>query len=212
LSDLSQRAALSPPHLETIATALAESGWGIFTDVLPARLARRLSSRARALECYQNARVGRHGARQRNRFVRRDQIVWIDGDTLAERAWLDWANELCVYLNRTLMLGLNSFESHFAMYGPGTFYRRHLDAFRGESNRIVSLVLYLNPHWQPSHGGEFVIYGEHDQELGRFPPTLGTLAVFLSEVFPHEVLPTTTQRYSLAGWFRPRAELPLANI
>jgi SM-20-related protein len=212
LSDLSQRAVLSPPHFENIANALAESGWGIFTDVVPTPLVRGLSNRARTLECYENAKVGRHGDRQRNRFVRRDQIVWIDGASRVEHAWLAWANELSEYLNRTLMLGLNSFESHFAMYGPGTFYRRHLDAFRGESNRIVSLVLYLNPHWLPSHGGEFVIYGENDEELGRFPPTLGTLAVFLSEVFPHEVLPTTEERYSLAGWFRPRAELPLENV
>jgi SM-20-related protein len=206
------RPALSPPHFETIATALAESGWGIFTDVVPRRLVRRLSNRAHALECYEIAKVGRQGDRQRNRFVRRDQIAWVDGSNSLEHAWLAWTHELRVFLNRTLMLGLHSFESHFAMYGPGTFYRRHLDAFRGDSNRIVSLVLYLNPHWQPSHGGEFVIYGENDQELARIPPTLGTLAVFLSEVFPHEVLPTTTERYSLAGWFRPRAELPLANL
>jgi SM-20-related protein len=28
------------------------------------------------------------------------------------------------------------------------------------------------------------------------------LVVFLSEEFPHEVLPTATDRYSIAGWFR----------
>ena len=41
---------------------------------------------------------------------------------------------------------------------------------------------------------------------------LGTLAVYLSEVFPHEVLLTESERFSIAGWFRPRAELPLENL
>lgn len=31
---------------------------------------------------------------------------------------------------------------------------------------------------------------------------LGTLVVFLSEEFEHEVLPAKRDRYSIAGWFR----------
>ncbi len=30
--------------------------------------------------------------------------------------------------------------------------------------------------------------------------------------FPHEVLLTESERFSIAGWFRPRAELPLENV
>jgi len=33
-------------------------------------------------------------------------------------------------------------------------------------------------------------------------PQLGTLVVFLSEEFPHEVLAAQRDRYSIAGWFR----------
>jgi SM-20-related protein len=36
-------------------------------------------------------------------------------------------------------------------------------------------------------------------------PHGGTLVVFLSERFEHEVLPTARARVSLAGWFRRRA-------
>ena len=36
----------------------------------------------------------------------------------------------------------------------------------------------------------------------RVAPAVGTLAVFLSEDFEHEVLPARRDRYSIAGWFR----------
>ena len=102
------------------------------------------------------------------------------------------------------MLGLFTFESHFAHYAPGAFYKTHLDAFRGQANRILSVVLYLNPDWADDEGGEMVLYQETEpnQKLFTVKPELGTLAVFLSEEFPHEVLPAKRDRYSIAGWYR----------
>ncbi|MEF1189887.1 2OG-Fe(II) oxygenase, partial [Vibrio parahaemolyticus] len=41
-----------------------------------------------------------------------------------------------------------------------------------------------------------------DKEIATIPPRGGRLLVFLSEQFPHEVLPTNAQRFSIAGWFR----------
>jgi len=169
-------------------------------------------ARAQSLPAYRRAAVGRHDDRQLNGFVRRDRIVWLAGEDAAERAWLDWMESLRVALNRGLMLGLDRFESHFAHYPPGAFYRRHFDAFQGESNRIVSVVAYLNPDWTPADGGELVLYDPSGDELGRFPPTLGALAIYLSEGFPHEVLPSRGHRYSIAGWFRRRAGLPIDNL
>lgn len=212
MSDLPHRSLTAPPPYEAIACELATSGWGLFTQAVPKRLANRLSMRARSIDSWEAAGVGRHADRQRNRFVRRDRICWISGEDPVEQAWLAWAEGLRIYLNRSLMLGLAHFETHFAHYPPGTFYRRHLDAFRGNSNRTLSVVFYLNPGWLPGHGGELVLYDPSNLELGRFPPTLGTLVVYLSETFPHEVLPTGTDRFSIAGWFRPRAELPLAEL
>src|SRR5690606_33675317 len=98
---------------------------------------------------------------------------------------------------------LFSFESHFAHYGTGDFYKKHLDAFKGETNRVLSLVYYLNPGWLPEDGGELKLYLSEDE--GRtinVTPAFGTLVVFLSEDFPHEVLPAKRDRYSIAGWFR----------
>jgi SM-20-related protein len=67
----------------------------------------------------------------------------------------------------------------------------------------LSLVIYLNHDWQSGQGGELVLY--HPQtgvEVQRVLPEFGTLVLFLSEEFPHEVLPATRQRSSVAGWFR----------
>jgi SM-20-related protein len=108
-----------------------------------------------------------------------------------------------VYLNRRLFLGLFSFESHFSHYGKGDFYKKHQDAFKGKSNRKLSLVTYLNRHWQDSNGGELVIYTKNvSQPTIRVEPKFGTVVLFLSEDFPHEVLPCSADRYSVAGWFR----------
>jgi SM-20-related protein len=194
------------PLREQIASSLADGGWAVIPDALPAPLAAALLARARDLDRYRRAGVGRSGQRRRNPFVRRDEVSWIEGDGEAESQWLRWLDALRAYLNRELMLGLAEVESHFAHYPPGGFYRRHLDAFRGEANRVVSVVAYLNPEWLPADGGELVLYGT-DAEIGRFPPLLGTLAVYLSERFPHEVLPTRRDRYSIAGWFRHRPDV-----
>ena len=137
-----------------------------------------------------------------NALVRKDTLCWISGESAAERQWLDWADRLQAFLNRELLLGLFSFESHFAHYREGDFYRRHVDAFRGESNRMLSLVAYLNPTWQAADGGELVIYPAGAPDAIRVLPTFGTVAVFLSEDFEHEVLPAGRDRYSIAGWFR----------
>jgi Predicted proline hydroxylase len=49
-----------------------------------------------------------------------------------------------------------------------------------------------------------LIWPTHDSEevVEKVVPQMGTLAVFLSERFPHEVLPARADRYSIAGWFR----------
>ncbi len=106
-------------------------------------------------------------------------------------------------MNRRLLLGLFAFESHLARYQAGDFYKKHRDALRGKSNRKVSLIVYLNRNWQPLDGGELVLYSaDGESELVRVLPQLGTAVAFLSEEFPHEVLPAARERRSIAGWFR----------
>ncbi|MDO6681845.1 MULTISPECIES: 2OG-Fe(II) oxygenase [unclassified Oceanobacter] len=152
----------------------------------------------------QLAGTGREQAHQLNRQIRRDRIRWLTQENPAEKAWLDFMAQLQQHLNRTLLLGLFSYECHFSHYRPGDFYQKHKDAFIGQSNRVLSTVLYLNPDWQADEGGELLIYGdeENDTVRSRLLPQFGTLVTFLSEEFPHEVLAANRHRYSIAGWFR----------
>lgn len=195
---------------EQIAMTLKQRGWCYLPNALPRQLCAGLLQQLHQMgeQDFEPAGVGRQALHKLNEFVRRDRIRWIDGHSEQEREWLQWMEALRLSLNRHLFLGLFSFESHFARYSAGAFYRRHLDAFKGEANRMLSTVLYLNPDWTTQDGGALVLYEPQQDginagnEIGRFMPAFGSLAVFLSEEFPHEVLPTARERLSIAGWFR----------
>ena len=190
---------------ERIAYDIETQGYSIHLDALPPALTKQLHAHALAMSMhkFQAAGIGRSDNYIQARSVRTDEICWINGDTDAGKQWLAWANELQRYLNRRLILGLFSFESHFSHYKPGAYYKRHVDAFKGETNRVLSLVLYLNSDWANDDGGELVLYkNELDMNGIKITPKLGTVSVFLSEEFPHEVLPTKRDRFAIAGWFR----------
>ena len=188
-----------------IARDLKIQGYCIRPLALPEELTTSLYHYQRAMDAekFRSAGIGRGDAYLKNKFVRTDEICWITGESTVGRQWLDWANELQSFLNRRLFLGLFSFESHFAHYRPGNYYKRHYDAFGGEANRVLSIVAYLNPGWSSADGGELVLYSDDDDQEGiRIVPLWGTLVVFLSEEFPHEVLTANRDRYSISGWFR----------
>lgn len=192
------------PHLyEAIANDLLHKGYSVNIGALPADLTEALWFQVQQLpgQEFSAAGIGREQDHMLNNFVRSDEICWMTGETDTGARWLNWASELQSYLNRRLFLGLFSFESHYAHYAPGDFYKKHLDAFKGEANRTLSLVVYLNPGWQPDDGGELVLYTDREDSL-QVTPGFGTVVVFLSEEFPHEVLPARRDRYSIAGWFR----------
>jgi SM-20-related protein len=196
---------LTQPH-SMIASQLADRGVSIVPNAIPSELGMALWREVTELDDaqFQAAKIGRQQRKQHNRFTRTGSICWIHGTSAPCIAWLAWTESLRQTLNRELFMGLFSFESHYAHYRPGDFYKWHLDAFQGEANRLVSVVLYLNPGWQPDDGGELVLY-PRDSEIHepiKVTPSFGTLVCFLSEEFPHEVLPAKRQRYSIAGWFR----------
>ena len=95
-------------------------------------------------------------------------------------------------------------QARVALVVKRTLNRQDLCAFKGQANRVLSVVLYLNPVWGCGDGGEMVLYSDTDPSavLCKISPHAGTLVVFLSEDFPHEVLPALRDRYSIAGWFR----------
>jgi len=149
------------------------------------------------------AGVGREQQRQVNAFIRRDRIRWLDWDDQPTRFYLAWAEQLRLHLNRALFLGLFDYECHYSHYPRKAFYKKHLDAFQGNSSRRLSSVLYLNPAWQPCDGGELMMYAADGFTLmDKITPTFGKMVLFMAEEFPHEVLPTQCSRYSLTGWYR----------
>jgi len=194
---------------EKIATDLMNDGVCIIENGVPESIAKALQKQAHNLKLsqFKHAAVGRGESQIADHQIRSDVIHWIDGENDAENAWLMWTSEMQQYLNRHLFLGLFSFESHFSHYSSGDFYEKHYDAFKGQANRILSVVTYLNESWPVQSGGELLVYGDIEKGgdnniVHTVSPEIGTLVIFLSEQFPHEVLPAKQDRYSIAGWFR----------
>lgn len=187
-----------------IADALRSTGYCILDHKLPPGLPDHLRNELQtAAALLKPAGVGRGGDYQRNQGIRRDKIHWLEPVTPAVTEFLAWMDELRQGLNQRLFLGLFDYESHFAVYEPGDFYQKHLDAFKGSRGRRLSTVLYLNEGWSEADAGELVLYDEAGERiLERVAPKNGRLVIFLSEEFPHEVLPAKQTRFSIAGWFR----------
>ena len=188
-----------------IANDLIEKGYSICPAALPVDLCAAICEQLESLDAneFKPAGIGRGDELNNNEFVRSDKICWFTGETETGARWLEWSAALQRYLNSRLFLGLFSYEGHLAHYKTGDFYKRHYDAFRGARTRVVSTVVYLNQNWGAEDGGELVLYrDDEDQEGIKVTPLMGTIVVFLSEEFPHEVLPANRDRFSIAGWYR----------
>ncbi|BBP42270.1 2OG-Fe(II) oxygenase [Thiosulfativibrio zosterae] len=192
--------------LDSLLDALVEQGWFEWPNAVDEDLCLELLAEVESLDEegeLRRAGIGRGDALQLNKDIRRDQIKWLDNSTPPQQRYLKHMANLQCQLNRALFLGLFEYESHFALYKKGDFYKKHLDSFRGKANRMVTTVLYLNPDWQAEWGGQLVIYNEDSsQKLATINPRIGKMVVFMSEQIPHEVLPTLHPRVSIAGWFR----------
>jgi SM-20-related protein len=194
---------------DQIADALTEKGYVVIPAALPIAMSDALFARIASFEdeVFKPAGVGRAGEFQLNPFVRNDEIRWLAASDEVEASYLAWMEKLRTGLNRRLFMGLFDYECHFARYVPGAFYKKHVDAFKGRTNRVLSTVFYLNPNWALADGGHLVMYEENIEPIAKISPLMGTLVVFLSDRFPHEVTTASRLRYSIAGWFRVNATL-----
>lgn len=197
------------PLLLRIVDDLAARSWSQQNIFVPENLTRELAAecRKRAAEGeLAPAAVGRGPFQEIREGIRGDRIQWIEpGQAEPCDAYLALMDSLRVALNRGLFLGLEDFESHFALYPPGAFYLKHVDRFRDDDRRMVSAVLYLNDAWLPEHGGQLRMFFD-DATQHEVQPGGGSLVVFMSGDIPHEVLPATRDRLSLTGWFRRRGD------
>lgn len=201
--------------LHTSATAFADrlacDGWAVAADFVPADLLEALAREARCLwdeGSFRAARIGSGSDLHLAPAIRSDRILWIGSEpTAAQAAYQGLLDELRLAINPRTLLGLFEWEGHLACYPEGSHYRQHLDVFAHDRERKVSTVLYLNPDWRPGDGGELRVWttpGRSDGPFVDIEPRFGTLVLFLSEDYFHEVLPTRRERFSVTGWFRVR--------
>jgi SM-20-related protein len=196
-----------PPEISSrLIEEIADKGYVVIDDFLPAALISTLSSEAKALHAVgatKKAGIGK--AAESSDKVRGDFIHWLEETeaSAAQQQYLEHMEALRSELNANLYLGLFEFETHFAVYPPGEGYARHLDQFHGDTQRQVSSILYLNKDWQDDDGGHLRLYLDEASPLD-ITPLGGRLVIFLSAKFWHEVLPARRERISLTGWFRKR--------
>jgi SM-20-related protein len=197
---------------DALIQALESHGWALQDDFVSCAMAGELLQEAREFarrERFRPAVIGRGAQRQLNPVIRGDQIAWLEpGHMLpAQARYLAMLETLRTRINRDLQLGLFDLEAHLACYAPGSGYQKHTDNFQGNNARILSVVLYLNVDWQTGDGGQLRLYLAEDSaaEVVDIEPLAGRLAVLLSRRFPHEVLPSRRERFSITGWFRQRA-------
>lgn len=193
---------------QQVADAVADGRLAVVPGAFPASIVSALRTRALQRDAegaLRPARVGR-GASLAGGSVRGDRIAWLEDATTdeAERAYLATMHALAQALNRDLMLGLHSLEAHYAIYPPGAAYARHRDRFRDDDARVLSCILYLNDAWLETDGGALRVHLDDGAPL-EILPVGGTLVLFASDRFEHEVLPAVRTRIAVTGWLRRRA-------
>lgn len=199
---------------ETLIDSIARDGYGVLDNFLTAdevvALAAQLHYR-RAQGAFRTAGIGQGQAMVETQ-IRGDEILWLDADhlTTEETTFLARIDQFREYVNQTCYMGLRDAEFHYALYPPGTFYKRHLDQFRsgrvGGSQRKLSVICYLNADWTDTNGGQLAIYLPNresgTEETITIEPVGGRLVCFESGRLEHEVQPAGRERLSLTGWLR----------
>lgn len=181
---------------------LSQNGWTSSTDLFATELCQQW-----AQDCFNlhqtgqmtKASIGRGAGKAIQNEIRGDNIFWLD-----QHPALAALEEIRFALNEFFFLGLKRVEAHFAFYPPGAGYDKHFDNHRGLNHRKITFVLYLNEGWQKSDGGELSVFSAEDENqlIHTLEPKLGTLILFRSDLFPHQVEKSNTNRLSLTGWFR----------
>lgn len=194
---------------DRISLELAEMGWCVKDEFVPASIAEKLY--AEVSELYRQgemrpAGVGRGDRYLRDASIRSDWISWLDPCqcTILQRFYLDELEKLRLAINRQMYLGILDLECHLSVYPPGASYGMHLDQFQGSGERLVTCILYLNSDWSEGDGGELNVYLNSDEEesVVIIDPIAGRLVTFFSGRYMHAVSPTRKNRHSITGWFK----------
>lgn len=190
----------------SLADAIYSRGFHVIDNFLDPSAFQGLRETAELMDSqgqFRQAKVGKQLEAALHSEIRNDKICWLDEDPAnsALEHYFAKMHELARTLNQALFLGLKEFETHFAIYQPGSFYKKHVDQFQGTTNRRISCVYYLNASWREELGGQLRLYDCEDRLLDSILPQGNRLVCFSSEL-PHEVCTTREIRYSITGWMK----------
>lgn len=188
---------------DVLADGLAQNGFAIVDNFLTSEQVNDillLDEFKSSTDVFKKAGIGKKQDRQINESIRGDYIHWINKNSppAPTKVYLNKLNELLQFLNQSLFLSLKDYEVHMTIYPSGSFYKRHLDQFKADDHRKLSVICYLNENWTEAHGGQLRLYLS-DRSLDILP-LAGRLVCFRSDLIEHEVLPATKKRLSLTGW------------
>lgn len=151
-----------------------------------------------------DAGIGNKTDFQKDKLIRSDKVNWIEEDSINthETVYLKKIWRFIDHLNESCFTSIKTFESHYANFDKGSFYKRHLDQFKNEKGRKFSVVLYLNQDWKAMDDGMLSLYPV-DQAQKNISPLAGRMVFFRSDEMEHEVHASTTrERSSIAGWLK----------
>jgi SM-20-related protein len=193
---------------ELITHDLCTNGFHIIDDFLDLnhhQSLRKIAVQMHQKGLFKSAKIGLKVQAQQNDTIRTDEIFWLDNesDNPAVTAYLKKINNIANVLNQSLFLSLTEFETHFAAYQAGAFYKKHNDQFATTKTRKISCVYYLNEGWQKDFGGELKLYNKEEQLIQTVLPQGNRFICFNSELL-HEVCLTNRPRYSITGWMKTR--------
>jgi SM-20-related protein len=148
------------------------------------------------------AGIGNEKLKDAQQKMRSDKIYWLDKKhaNIYEQEFLHLVEDFIDHLNSTCYTGINGYEFHYAVYEEGSFYKRHKDQFKNDSNRKYSLINYLNDNWLEEEGGQLMVY--QDEAMRKILPHAQTAVFFKSDEMEHEVKKANRQRMSITGWLK----------
>ncbi|MEX1193162.1 MAG: 2OG-Fe(II) oxygenase [Brumimicrobium sp.] len=188
---------------ETRMDNLSQNDFVIMDDFLTATTLSNVKSFFYKKECenvFDRAAIGSKNEAKIVSEIRGDYTFWLDKSRDENELKLfEVFDEIKFIINRYCFLSLSDYEFHLALYPKGSFYKKHLDQFKGRNNRMISLIIYLNENWKDGDGGELKVYPKEQAPI-IISPLNNRCVLFRSDSLLHEVLPTNKNRKSVTGW------------